>query len=447
MVKTMTTNQPEPVHTAEPATLKILETKYLDCIHCGLCLSACPTFTELGIEMDSPRGRIYMMRAHAEEKLEITDNYINHIDLCLGCRACETACPSSVHFGHMLEDARDEIRVEKRNSLIERSIFNIVFSQLIPKHHILTALFTFLAFYQKSGIEKFIKASGLLRILPEKFRKMITLLPELPDQNIRKTLPEVNIPEGESKCTVGLLRGCIADFMFCDVNAATVRVLNKNHCTVLIPSDQVCCGALHAHSGYKDQARDLARKNIDVFEKSGIEYLIVNSAGCGAALKEYDVWLADDPAYAERAKDFVKKVKDITEFLLEIEPVPAKKPLKKKVVYHDACHLAHAQGIRKQPRDMLTELAGVEVLSIEEADICCGSAGIYNIIQPDMSSRLLKRKVKNILAADGEVVATGNPGCLIQIRTGIQEKRNDLPVVHTIELLDMAYRNENNTEE
>ena len=269
---------------------------------------------------------------------------------------------------------------------------------------------------------------------------MVTLLPKLPDQNIRTGLKEVNRAEGEVKYTVGLLRGCIADFMFADVNAATVRVLNKNGCTVLVPGDQVCCGALHAHSGYKDFAKELARKNIDAFEKSGIEYLIVNSAGCGAALKEYHLWLADDAEYHERAKVFSGKVKDITEFLMEIETVPAEKPLGSRVVYHDACHLAHGQKVRSQPRDMLAKLAGVTVLPIAESEFCCGSAGIYNIVQPEMASKLLERKVKNILAANGDIVATGNPGCLIQLRCGIEQYRNDLPVVHTIELLDMAYR-------
>ncbi len=437
----MATNSETATLDAQPVKLDILESQFLDCIHCGLCLSACPTFTELGIEMDSPRGRIYLMRAHAEQRLEITKNYVRHIDLCLGCRACETACPSSVHFGRMLEDARSEIQTQYRKPLLEHLIYSLAFNYFIPNQRMLSWLFHALALYQKTGLERLVKKSGILRLLPLKLRKMISLLPKLPDQKIRRAIKEVNPPAGEIKYTVGLLRGCIADFMFADVNAATIRVLNRNGCSVLVPNDQACCGALHAHSGYMEFAKNLARKNIDAFERAGIDYLIVNSAGCGAAMKEYDHWFKDDAEYHSRAIEFVKKVRDITEFLVELDATPAENPLGLKVVYHDACHLAHGQNIRKQPREMLTRLAGVEVLPIAESEFCCGSAGIYNIVQPEMAARLLERKVKNILAADGDIVATGNPGCLIQIRAGIEQQRDDLPVVHTIELLDMAYRN------
>jgi glycolate oxidase iron-sulfur subunit len=270
---------------------------------------------------------------------------------------------------------------------------------------------------------------------------MLSLLPQLPDPELRKQIRENNTPEGEITNRVGLLRGCIADYMFSDVNLATLRVLNLNGVEVTVPGDQVCCGALHIHNGYLNEAKRLARKNIDVFEAADVEAVVVNSAGCGAAMKEYDHLLADDPHYAERAVQFVKKVKDISEYLMEIDAIPASNALNKKVVYHDACHLCHGQQIRKQPRDVLTKLAGAEIQPLHESEFCCGSAGIYNITHSEMANKLLERKINNILDAGGDIVATGNPGCLLQIKAGMQKYGRDLPVVHTIEILDMAYQN------
>lgn len=415
--------------------------EYLDCIHCGLCLSSCPTFTELGLEMDSPRGRIYLMRANAEDRLSISENFVKHIELCLGCRACETACPSTVHYGKMLENARWRINASIKKSSLERHVYHIVFDELIPKHKNLGLLFRLLRWYQKSGIEWLMKYTPLRSLLPKRFREMVSLLPPLPSPHVRTLLKESMPAEGEVRHKVGLLRGCIADYMFSHVNLATARVLQKNGCEIIVPSDQKCCGALHLHSGYIEEGKELARRNIEVFEKTGVEVIVVNASGCGAAMKEYDQLLKDDPLFAERAKAFSAKVKDITEFLVEIDAVPAQSPLKKKVVYHDACHLAHGQKIRTQPRDVLKKLAGVDIVPLNESEFCCGSAGTYNILHPEMSNRLLERKTQNIIAANGDIVATGNPGCLIQIQAGLRQQGKNIPVVHTIELLDIAYRN------
>ncbi|MCL5018985.1 MAG: heterodisulfide reductase-related iron-sulfur binding cluster [Patescibacteria group bacterium] len=437
----MTTERNNINLTDSPINLLLQPEEYLDCIHCGLCLSSCPTFSELGLEMDSPRGRIYLMRANAENRLGISENFVKHIDLCLGCRACETACPSTVHYGKMLENARWRINSATKKSTLERHAYHIVFDELIPKHKNLGLLFGFLWWYQKSGIEWLMKNTPLRSLLPKRFRNMVSLLPPLPSPHMRSLLKEVMPAEGEVRHKVGLLRGCIADYMFSHVNLATARVLQKNGCEIIIPSDQKCCGSLHLHSGYIREGKDLARRNIEVFEKAGVEAIIVNSAGCGAAMKEYDQLFVDDPLFAERAKVFSSKVKDITEYLVEIDAMPAQSPLNKRVVYHDACHLAHGQKIRTQPRDVLKRLTGVEVIPLNESEFCCGSAGTYNILHPEMSNRLLERKTKNIIAANGDMVATGNPGCLIQIQAGLRQQRNNIPVVHTIELLDIAYRN------
>lgn len=421
-------------------TLQSVGIEFLDCIHCGLCLSSCPTFVELGVEMDSPRGRIYLMRALSESRMDITDNYVKHIELCLGCRACETACPSTVHFEQMLEQARFQIKEQYKKSIFIKIIYSFMLNHILIKHKALQILFAILFLLQKYGIDRRLKNSSLLKLFPRTMRDMFNLLPQLPDPEIRMQVREHNTPEGEIKSRVGLLRGCIADFMFSDVNLATLRVLNLNGIEVTVPKNQVCCGALHIHNGYLKEAKKLARKNIDVFEAADVESVVVNSAGCGAAMKGYDHLLADDPSYAERAKQFVKKIKDISEYLIEIGAIPASNSLNKKVVYHDACHLCHGQQIRNQPREVLTKLAGAEILPLNESEFCCGSAGIYNITHSEMANKLLERKINNIIDAEGDIVAAGNPGCLIQIKAGMKKYGKDLPVAHTIELLDMAYQ-------
>jgi len=415
--------------------------KLLDCIHCGFCLPTCPTYAVLGLEMDSPRGRVHLMRAVADGKIEVTENFRTHIDQCLGCRACETACPSGVRYGELVEHARWWIERHRPRSRTQRFLRRVAFRGLLPSPRRLALVFWPLWLYQQSGLQGWVRRGGFLRVLPGRLDQAEGFLPRLPNPRLRRHWTQGLIPaEGQRRSRVGLLRGCIADFMFADVNLATVRVLAKNGCEVVIPKAQTCCGALQAHNGDRETAIELARKNIDAFEGAEVDAIIVNAAGCGATMKEYGELLRHDPAYREKAKAFSRQVKDVTEFLAEI---PLRNPLKEvrgKVAYHDACHLAHGQGIRVQPRKLLQAIPGVTLVPLKESDWCCGSAGIYNITQPELSMQLLERKMAHLAETGADIVAAANPGCLIQIRKGVETWKLNVEVVHPIELLDRAYR-------
>lgn len=441
------------------------------CIHCGFCLPTCPTYAVLGVEMDSPRGRIYQMQAVAEGRLGITDDFIDHMYCCVGCRACETACPSGVQFGKLIEAAREQIQLtpaETGNQTeLEASDLNgtgpdiapqgtsfalqllrrFFFDVMLPSRLVLSVVFAGLKLYQRSGLQALAHSTGIfdaINALPTPFQGKLKVPEALMDKAkgdlIPEQLPEITPALGQKRYRVGFISGCIMDQVFHDINEATIRVLTANGCEVVTPPQQSCCGALHVHGGEAEHGRDLARHNIAVFEQYNCDAIIINSAGCGSTIKEYGHLLRDDPAFAQRARAFSEKVKDISEFLVSIELNKDMGELPLTVAYHDACHLVHGQKIKRQPRQLLKAISGLKLVDLKEADWCCGSAGIYNITNQEMANELLERKMKHIAATGASVIATGNPGCMMQIAMGARERGLQVEVMHPVQLLDGAYR-------
>ncbi|MFQ5803496.1 MAG: (Fe-S)-binding protein [Candidatus Methylomirabilales bacterium] len=411
---------------------------YLDCVHCGFCLPTCPTYLVLGNEMDNPRGRIYLMRAVGEGKGKITDTFVEHMHLCLLCRACETACPSGVKFGFLMEAARGQI---ERNYQYPPSVRRFrervlhTFTDL-GRLRTITGL---LRFYQRSGLQKLARASGLLACFGH-LGKMEAFLPPIPDQRLRKELSEVMPAKGEKRGRVGLLTGCVQRFFLPQVNAATARVLAENGFEVVIPRDQGCCGSLLVHEGDREQGKGFARKTIDAFERASVDFIVVSAAGCGSVMKEYWELLHNDPVYAQRAEAFSKKVRDASELLGEAELNGRLCELKLKATYHDACHLAHGQKVRQQPRKILKAIPGIQLVELAESDFCCGSAGLYNVLHPDVAQKFLDRKIDRIKETGAELVVSANPGCTLQIEKGLKARGLDIRVLHPMELLDWSYR-------
>lgn len=414
------------------------QTKDLDrCVHCGLCLNACPTYRELGVEMDSPRGRIYQM-VQIADGAPITDSYREHIDLCLACRGCESACPSGVQYGRLVEAARSDIEANTKRPWLTRMLRDFVFRKLLPSPTLLTAAGASLWMYQVSGVQKVLRATGLVKLLgPLGDREALTPAAEIPFffRQIGKTFPA----EGRKKYRVAFMAGCIANISFARLNEATVRVLQKNGCEVVAPPNQTCCGALHVHAGIRDEARRLAKQNIDAVLDGKFDAIITNAAGCGSTLKEYNELLEHDPQYAERARRFKSLMKDVTEFLASIDLNREMGRVEAVVTYQDSCHLAHGQKIRKAPRDLLAAIPGLTFREMPLADICCGSAGIYNVLHTDLSMQILEKKMNNVELARAQVIATANPGCMIQLQAGVRKWGNGERVVHVVELLDEAY--------
>src|SRR5215472_13879989 len=409
------------------------------CVHCGLCLPYCPTFSILGTEMDSPRGRIFIVKSLAEGRLKLGDATVSHLDLCLGCRACETVCPSGVPYGQLIEAGRAEIERRRPGSLARRLFRWANFSMLLAHPRVLTLAAAGLRFYQQSGLRRLARASGLLRLLPGKLADWEPLLPDLPPAADRARLPEAIPAEGTKRAKVGLLTGCIQQVAFGPQNRATARVLAKNGVEVVAPRAQACCGALHAHSGEHELALDLARRLIQVFEAAGVEHVIVNTSGCGAHMKSYGTLLAGDPEWRERAARFASRVRDVSEFLAK-EPLRGPlRPVPRTVTYHDPCHVVHGQKIRKEPRALLAQVPGLKLVELPEADWCCGSAGTYNLVQPEMAARLQQRKIAHIRETGAEAVVTSNPGCIIQIAQGLRAEGTPVEVLHIVEVLDRAY--------
>jgi glycolate oxidase iron-sulfur subunit len=416
------------------------------CIHCGFCLPTCPTYAVLGVEMDSPRGRIYQMQAVAEGRVEISQEFVEHMYCCLGCRACETACPSGVQFGKLIESAREEIELAapQPHGPTERVLRSVVYDAILPSRLLTSLMFAGLKLYQRTGAQRLAQALHVLDYVPGplagKLQEPEALLPRIEGPLLPDMLPTITPPLGARRYRVGFISGCIMDQVFRDINEASIRVLAANGCEVVTPQNQRCCGALHVHSGEAEQGRALARANIDAFEHWACDYIIINSAGCGSNLKEYGHLLRDDPAYAERAAAFSSKVKDISEFLAMIDLNPQLGEIKRRVTYHDACHLAHGQKIKNQPRALLKRIPGLEMIDLKEADWCCGSAGTYNITNQEMAGQLLERKIGHIENTHAEVVATGNPGCMMQIAYGARRRGLAIQAVHPVQLLDEAYR-------
>jgi glycolate oxidase iron-sulfur subunit len=415
--------------------------KLMECVHCGLCLPTCPTYAELGVEMDSPRGRIYLMRAVIEGKLALSEAYQRHISLCLGCRACETACPSGVKFGQLLEGARAQIEQAKAPQYppVAKWLRLLAFRGILPRPMVLRILGNLLLIYQYSGLRGLCNHPSLTRWLPARLLELDQLLPVLPKRAYRSRLREVMPAQGEKRGRVGFVSGCVMPIFFSQVNYATAQLLAANGFDVITPRAQRCCGALHAHAGEREEARRLARQNLEVFGQARVDWIVVNAAGCGAMLKEYDELLHHDALRSGTAKPFSERVLDVSQFF---DRFPWRGPLGElnlRVAYDDPCHLLHGQRVKEEPRRLLRSIPGLELLDVQEADWCCGSAGIYNVLHPELSRQILERKMKHIAAVNPDVIATGNPGCLIQIGTGAKQHGLTAPVVHPIELLHWAY--------
>ena len=408
------------------------------CVHCGLCLNACPTYRELGVEMDSPRGRIYQMNQVANGA-PITPSHIQHLDLCLACRGCETACPSGVPYGRMIEAARAQIASQRKVPFWKRALRTFVFEKLLPSPAALQMAGAALYAYQASGLQRITRATGILKLFGP-LAKLEALSPtaEIPFfySKVGKTFPAA----GEQRYRVALLAGCIANIAFARLNEATVRVLQKNGCEVVIPGAQNCCGALHLHSGLDEQARSLARNNIDAIRASEFDAILTNAAGCGSTLKEYDELLENDPAYHDKAREFKARMKDITEFLAAIELNREMGDLDLIATYQDSCHLAHGQKIKEAPRKLLKAIPGLVFREMSSADLCCGSAGIYNVVHTDMSMQILQHKMENIAKTNASLIVTANPGCMLQLASGARLYGQDQRVAHVVEILDEAYR-------
>lgn len=426
--------------------------KLLACVHCGLCLPTCPTYRQLGNENDSPRGRLYLMRAVAEEKIDISPTYHKHLDLCLGCRACETVCPSGVNFGHLLESARAEMVETKPEKLdfwtrVKNFFVGLVLKQVFTRKWLLNLLWATLKRLQKSGLVSLLLKSGLFKYLPV-IEFALTLL-EKAESQLPKAKELFNTSESNTSDNafdiayqVAQFTGCIMEGLFTETNRATTRVLSNNGCLVEIPSSQVCCGALHSHSGFHKTAVMLAKANIDTFTPIGSKNdfpIIVNAAGCGAMMKDYGRLLADDPIYSERAKLFSSRVKDVSEFLGTIDLRKAQ-PLNAKITYDAPCHLYHGQNVRQQPIDLLKKIPGAEFVPLIGAETCCGSAGIYNLTHPTMAREILSEKIENIKKTTAEILVTGNPGCAMHIGAGLQLAGEKTLLLHPVELLDLAYQ-------
>ncbi|TMB98270.1 MAG: 4Fe-4S dicluster domain-containing protein [Chloroflexi bacterium] len=403
------------------------------CVHCGLCLQHCPTYLETGLETESPRGRLHLIRALSEGRIDLAGNTMGHLDMCLQCRNCEAVCPSGVPYGRIMEHARAAV-IESRRAPVPWRLRSLFLREVIARPGRLRALAAALRFYRRSGLRALAESIPLLR-------DRALLAPSIAGRPFTGT-GVLARPKGEPVARVALLTGCIMPLAYGRVHRATVRVLAANGCEVIAPVDQSCCGALQAHNGDRQTAQALARRNIDAFLEDGCDFVVVNSAGCGAAMKEYGELLSQDAVYSERARVLAARVKDIHEFLLELPFRPPTGRLEASVTFQDPCHLAHAQRIREAPRRILQSIPGVQFVEMEHADRCCGSAGVYSFTQPQMSLQLLQRRIDEVRASGAAVVATANPGCMAQIEAGLRRNRLPVRVGHVIELLDAAYRAE-----
>jgi glycolate oxidase iron-sulfur subunit len=415
-----------------PPSIEIID----KCVHCGFCLPVCPTYVLWNEEMDSPRGRIYLMKLAGEGGATLNPQWVSHFDSCLGCMACTTACPSGVDYGKLIEATRAQIERHHPRSFGEKLHRRFLFAVLTRPDRLRLLRWPLLA-YQKSGLQSLVRGAGLTRLLSRRLRSMEALMPKL---RANEPVPEVTPAIGPKRLRAGLLLGCVQREFFPQVNAATVRVLAAEGCEVVAPEAQPCCGALMVHAGEEEGALALAKRTIDVFERANVEVIVANAAGCGSNVKGYGHLLRDDPNYADRAKAFAAKCRDITEVLTELPPRAARNPLPLRVAFHDSCHLQHAQGVRSQPRQLLSNIPGLELTEIPEGAICCGSAGIYNLVQPDAANALGDRKAQLIAPLNADVIATGNPGCILQLQSSLARLGQSTRVLHTIQLLDASIR-------
>ncbi|SEA14248.1 glycolate oxidase iron-sulfur subunit [Thalassobacillus cyri] len=414
------------------------ENKWADCVHCGMCLESCPTYLETGKEQHSPRGRVHLIKSVAEGKLNVNAQFADPVFQCLDCRACTTACPADVDVGGLIEEARGQVRKAMPLKGWKGAVSSFFLKGLFPHPERMQTVSGLLKFYQKSGIQSAVRKTGALNIMPAHLADMEAIMPEVKQPVQKKYKDYKFIPaKGNPKARVAMLTGCIMDVMFSDINESTINVLTHNDNDVVIPKNQTCCGALHVHAGDRDMGRKLAKQNIEAFQ--GEEKVVVNAAGCGCALKEYPELFKDDPEWKAKAELFSEKVEDISKYLYDTGYEKPISTVNKKITYHDACHLAHGQGVRHEPRQLLQDIPGVEYTEMANADTCCGSAGIYNITNPEMAGAVLERKMENV-PDEIEMISMGNPGCMLQMAMGVQKYGRRSEIVHTVQLLDWAYQ-------
>lgn len=421
------------------------------CVHCGLCLSSCPTYVDTGLETESPRGRIALMKAVNEGRLEITPRVTSHWDACLQCRACEAVCPSGVPYGRIMEKTRSQMLTQKTGSSASKPVSRLFLRAGLPHTKRLRLGAHAIRLYQRSGLQKLVRGSHALNLLPGNLDELESQLPDMRGDFFgprKEKYPARGLAvrglaeDAPPKLTVGLLSGCVMPLVQGNTMAATVRVLTRNGCDVVVPVDQGCCGALNIHGGDLEYGRSMARRNIDVFLESGVDRIVVSSAGCGSAMKEYHQLLADDPKYAEPARRFSELTEDITELLVSLPFQHPTAAVNRKVTYQDPCHLVHAQRITSAPRQILQSIPGLELVEMEDASMCCGAAGLYSVLQKEMAASILARKMGHIRATGAEQVVTANPGCMMQIDRALREDRKNGGSVHVVDVLDEAYRAE-----
>ena len=439
---------PAPPETQALPILQLDKRTYsraLDCVHCGLCLPVCPTYTENGLEADSPRGRIYLMKGLADGKIEPTPAVIEHLDLCLDCRACETACPSGVQYHELIEETRAKLGEARPRGVVDR-VVHFMFFHVFPYRTRLQLAMIGPRILQRIGLWKPLTSGSLRKLLPAQIEKMQQMLPErgpMWEAKLEAFYP-AKPHDGKKRATVGLLAGCVGSVLFQDVNRQTIDLLQLAGCDVVVPSNQTCCGALHHHGGHWDQARRFAKSNIEAFLPKGergtkVDFIVNNAAGCGAMLKEYGHLLRDDAEYAEQAHEFDKRSRDISELLAQLDMPAPTHPVASTATYHDACHLAHAQKVTAPPRKLLGRIPQLKLVPLAESDMCCGAAGTYNLAHPQMARDLAERKIGHIRRTGAAVCVTGNVGCAMQIQSEANRMGETLQVAHPVTLLHRAY--------
>lgn len=436
-------------HTSKSSKSSISRLKGLDysvvqqCMHCGLCLPTCPTYTATKMERHSPRGRISLVRAIADGRMDLTKTFAQEMYFCLGCLACTSACPAGVNYAEIFEVARataEESGILKspKRKLIRWFTVKWLFMDLRR----LLFVGKLMRLYQALGLQKLLRASGVMKLMPARLQELESMTPDIPAKFSSGLIPEITPAVGKKRFRVAMLTGCAQDLIFSEINRDTVEVLAQNGCEVYTPRNQSCCGSLHGHNGEWKLAQILARRNIDQFPPEEFDAIISNAGGCGSHLKHYHQFLADDPDYAERALLWDAKLKDVHEWLAHtgLAPVPTRNAMPQKVTYHESCHLAHGQKITLEPRQLLRAIPGLELIELPESNWCCGSAGIYNLTQPEMANALQDRKMKNIQSTGAPIVANGNSGCLLQLINGAKQRDMKIRVVHPVSLLAEAYR-------
>jgi glycolate oxidase iron-sulfur subunit len=409
---------------------------YSRCVHCGLCANNCPTYRLWGREADSPRGRIRQIQLVDQGRLEVGDAFVTHIDRCLNCRNCETVCPSGVEYGMILELARAQIEQKYKRPFASRAARDFVYRKLLPYPKRIANVARGLRLYQRSGLAAVARGTGILKLLGLSERER--LLPKIDKEFFFSELGRTYPARGVKRARVALFAGCVAQVTFSELNRATIRVLQANGCEVVVPAEQTCCGALAAHAGVRDVARKLAEKNFEAFRGGEFDAIVTNSAGCGSTLKEYEHLFETEMADRDRAMAFAAKMRDVTEFLAELGVTAKLKTVPMRATYQDSCHLVHGQKIREAPRQLIRAIPGVELVEMPQSDLCCGSAGVYNVTETKTSLELLDLKMDSVAQTKAEAIVTANPGCILQLRAGVAKRKTGQEVMHVVELLDRA---------